>query len=348
MCSSFFHDGFDSLDLRDFSPYRAQTSTMLVPDLLPLGEPGMLVGDPGSGKTEVGLTLAVGITLGVSVLGLPITEAKPVVYMAFEGSPGSLGSRVDRICHQVVPEFSGDEAELLHENLHLLIPSLHRPIHGPDRYEAILKNVRRLSDQVSSPGLLVVDTMSHLIDGDENQAASAREPWRMAQAISNGCGWTVLMIHHMRKALQGAGLPYHRRGVSDIRGTSAHGASARFVLELTARKTSKAMASPGGHLELRVIKRNDGPEGFSMVVSRHPETGGLSRQEEVKVSPGVPPSTGFGERTKTARVFEIYRDNRLSEEEARKRALTVFSDSENPPASLRSCLRRLKQKNLMP
>ena len=169
----------------------------------------------------------------------------------------------------------------------------------------------------------------------------------MAQAIANGHGWTVLMIHHMRKALQGSGSPFHRRGVSDIRGTSAHGASARFVLELTARKLSKAMASHGDRLELRVIKRNDGPEGFSMTLSRHPETGGLSRQEDQDVSTGVQPSKGFATGTKTSQVFEILRDTPLSQEDARERALMVFRGSKNPEASLRSCIRRLKERKLV-
>jgi len=347
MHSDFSFDGFDTLDLRE--PEEVQRpAEMLVPGLIPKGEPGMLVGDPGLGKSEVGLTISVALALGLPAFGLPITIPKTVVYVAFEGSQKALRRRVSRISHNLCPDFGDDENELLNANLHLLTPSPNRPVVGPEKYEVFLQNFERLSDQGFGPGLLIIDTLSYLIDGDENQAASARGPWRMAQGLSNGFGWTVLMIHHMRKALQNTGPSVSRRSVSDIRGTSAHGASARFILELSSKKWPSSPTPDGDRLDLRLLKYNDGPEGFTLHLVRDSQTGILSRLEDDVVHTGKAPFDGVRPGTKSGRVLEILRDSKLPEGVARERALQVFKGSMNPEGNLRSCTRHLRAKGLLP
>lgn len=349
MGSSFIFDGFDNMDLRDTASYSKVLAPMLIPDVLPMGEPGLLVGDPSCGKSEFAQTISVGLSLGLPVLGLRILDPVPVVYLALEGSQPSLMARIHRISRETAPEFCEDDALLLDANFHLLTPSPIRPIPKSERLENIVINLDRLSQKVRRPGLVVIDTLSHLIVGDENNAESAREPWEMAQAISNGYGWTVIMIHHLRKVMQGTGAPYRGRGVSDVRGSSAHTASARFVLGLSltgrSRSANTGQAETGETLELKVLKRNDGPEGFTMQLHRDPETGCLHR-----VNMKAPDHNGDkpSDNTKTGRLLQILQDPTLSQEESRERSLKLFKGTKNPETSLRSAVRHLKNKGFLP
>lgn len=171
----------------------------------------------------------------------------------------------------------------------------------------------------------------------------------MAQAISNDYGWTVVLIHHLRKVMQGSGAPYRGRGVADVRGSSAHTASARFVLGLSlkgrVRSANAGLAETGEALELKVLKRNDGPEGFTMQLHRDPETGCLKRED--KKAPdqnGDKPSSN----TKTGRLLQILQDPTLPQEVSREQALKLFRGTKNPDASLRSAIRHLKMKGQFP
>lgn len=345
MGSSFIFDGFDNLDLRYTTAASNGIPPMLIPDVLPMGEPGLLVGDPSCGKSEFAQTISVGLSLGLPVLGLHITDPVPVAYLALEGSKPSLMARIHRISREIAPEFCEDDALLLDANLHLLTPSPFSPIPKAERLDNIVNNIARLSEKVRQPGLVVIDTLSHLIIGDENHADSAREPWEMAQAISNGYGWTVIMVHHLRKVMQGTGTPFRGRGVADVRGSSAHTASARFVLGLSLKGRSRTaytgQPDPGVAMELKVLKWNDGPEDFTMQFHRDPETGCL-HQEDIKAPGhnGEKPS----DNTKTGRLLQILQDPTLSEEESRERSLKLFKGTKSPETSLRSALRHLRIK----
>ncbi|WP_257306519.1 AAA family ATPase [Geothrix campi] len=346
---SFFFDGFDNLDLRYTAVASNSLPPMLIPDVLPLGEPGLLVGDPSCGKSEFAQTISVGLSLGLPVLGLHIPDPVPVVYLALEGSKPSLMARIHRISREVAPEFDEDDAALLDANLHLLTPSPFSPIPKAERLENIVNNIARLSEKVRQPGLVVIDTLSHLIVGDENHADSAREPWEMAQAISNGYGWTVIMIHHLRKVIQGTGAPFRGRGVADVRGSSAHTASARFVLGLSLKRRSRSaytgQADPGVAMELKVLKWNDGPEDFTVQFRRDPDTGCLKKDDmEVPGHNGEKPS----DNTKAGRLLQILQDPTLSEEESRERSLKLFRETKNPETSLRSAVRHLRNKGSIP
>jgi hypothetical protein len=101
----------------------------------------------------------------------------------------------------------------------------------------------------------------------------------------------------------------------------------------------------GETLELKVLKRNDGPEGFTMQLRRDPETGCLHR-EEMKAPDhnGDKPS----DNTKTGRLLQILQDLTLSEDESRERSLKLFRGTKNPETSLRSAVRHLRNKGAIP
>lgn len=349
MTSNFNHSGFDRLDLAEVFDGRDLTQPMLVPDLIPEGEPGLLVGEPGCSKTELALTLSTALALGVSALGLEITAPRPVVYVALEGSARGLGARVKRIAEKLMAPVDAEALLLLQANLHILTPSIRKHTDGFDIAENIVDNLDQLNALVSKPGLLVLDTLANMIEGDENQAATARRPWAMAQAVANGFGWSVMMVHHLRKSSQLPGGTVRRSaGIEGIRGSSAHSASARFILELTKSRWSgarQAMAPDGTRIQLRVLKQSDGREGFTLNLLRDPSTGGLG----VVVSSGSDTTgssrdsqSGINPNTKTGKLALIYENPDLSDLEKEEQGLKLFSGTEDPKASLRSAKRRYK------
>lgn len=349
MTTNFYHRGFDRLDLAEVFDGRDLTQPMLVPDLVPEGEAGLLVGEPGCSKTELALTLSTALALGVSALGLEIEAPRPVVYVALEGSARSLGARIHRIAGELMTPFDAEALHLLQVNMHILTPTIQQKPEGFDLAETLVDNLDRLRAMVSQPGLMVLDTLATMLEGDENHAATARRPWAMAQAIAQGFGWSVMMIHHRRKSTQGPGGAVRRGGgIDGIRGSSAHSASARFVLELTKKGwsgTRQAMASSGTRIQLKVIKRSDGPEGFTLDLLRDPSTGGLGvalPSGSATTVTSMEVQSGINPNTKTGKLTLIYENSDLSEAEKDEQALKLFSEAENPMAALRSGKRRYK------
>jgi KaiC/GvpD/RAD55 family RecA-like ATPase len=342
MTTNFYHKGFDRLNLSEVFDGRDLTQPMLVPDLIPEGEAGLLVGEPGSSKTEIALTLSTALALGVSVLGLEIEAPRPVVYVALEGSARGLGARVHRIASELKTPFDSEALHLLQANMHILTPTIQQKPEGFDLAETLVDNLDRLNAMVSQPGLVVFDTLATMLEGDENQAATARRPWAMAQAIANGFHWSVVMIHHSRKISQGPGGVMRRgSGIDHIRGSSAHSASARFILELT----KKGMSPVGARLQLKVIKRNDGAEGFILNLLRNSNTGGLTvANTPIQMSGEAPRGLypGFNPNTKTGKLILIYENPGLSDTEKDEQGLKLFSGAEDPMAALRSAKRRYK------
>lgn len=349
MTTNFFHRGFDRLDLTEVFDGRDLTPPMLIPELIPEGEAGLLVGEPGCSKTELALNVSTALALGVSSLGLEILAPRTVVYVALEGSARSLGARVKRIASGLLNPLGPEHQHLLQANLHILSPTVQQQPEGFDLAETLVDNINRLNDQVPLPGLVVLDTLASMLDGDENQAATARRPWAMAQAIANGFKWSVVLIHHLRKSTYPPGGATRRpSGIEGIRGSSAHSASARFILELTKKSRSgvvQAMSSPGTRLELRVLKRSDGPEGFTLNLFRDPATGALAV--------ALPPASGttvidkelqsgINPNTKTGKLIMIYENHGLSDAEKDEQGLKLFSRADNPMAALRSAKRRYR------
>lgn len=206
----------------------------------------------------------------------------------------------------------------------------------------------------NNPVLVIVDTLAFVITGDENSAESARELWSYANHIREVSGGSVLFVHHLGKpAFNKPGQP-SRGTLHAIRGTSAHHGAARFVLGLSVKQV-RTKSEPmgwnpftsnglnGDLLELKVLKRNDGPEGYEVLFERDPETGSLSPYDPMvggatqRIS--LPPKM---KQTKTEKVMQIYQDPELDDKGKRERALILFKSSSDPEGSLRSALRRLR------
>lgn len=165
----------------------------LIKGILPLGGLGMLWGAPGSYKSFVALDWAFTIAseLG-SWLGKKAKSGK-VWYLAGEGHEG-LDKRVRawRKAHQ----YTG--------KLDLMVSPRALVLDAPEGVSDDLVELVRLIDEGQAPALIVIDTLSRSMSGDEN---SSQDSARYIAAIDflfaairkSSAKVTVLIVHHSRK-----------------------------------------------------------------------------------------------------------------------------------------------------
>ena len=124
----------------------------LVEDILPARSVNMLFGEFNIGKTFIALDIAAHVSIGKPWVG-HTTEDGDVLYIASEGDPGNMGSRMDawRAHHQIdfpVPMLFYTDIVALQQEADGLLQ------------EAVARGLR--------PRLIVVDTLSMALDDNEN------------------------------------------------------------------------------------------------------------------------------------------------------------------------------------
>ena len=128
----------------------------VLPGLLNEGESGSLVGQGEAGKSLLMLDIAVALALGKSVLGHPPRDPLAVMYIDMENPEAELADRLRRMGHA--------PAELAGHPLHYFS--------FPDLPPDTTAGGRRLAlaAEAYEPGLIVLDTISRLVEGKEDSA----------------------------------------------------------------------------------------------------------------------------------------------------------------------------------
>src|SRR5512142_3508369 len=175
----------------------------VIPDLLPVGL-GILAGAPKLGKSWLGLQLALAIASGGTALGVRV-EQKPILYLALEDPPRRLKER------------------MLRQRWTLGLPADFMPLGQFDEQICDLTNGggEKLARQIErcGYGLVVVDTLSRAVKGDQLDAQDMTRGLTPLQEIAHAHHCAVLMIDHHRKT---GG--YEPDAVADILGSTAKGA----------------------------------------------------------------------------------------------------------------------------
>lgn len=155
----------------------------LIDDLLIENTFGVLVGQPGIGKTFLALDWALAIATGERALGTLTVQQGPVLYLVAEGARG-MGSRIRAWSHK-------------------------KGIEVPDtiRFLPHAMNLNHLDDQdqllslasvsySTSPKLVVIDTMARCLDGDENSAEAVGAFVEGAARVQRELSCAILVVHH--------------------------------------------------------------------------------------------------------------------------------------------------------
>ena len=194
----------------------------LVPGLLPVGLT-LLAGKSKVGKSWLALQLAQAVATGGRFLGIPVPRGR-VLYFALEDAQWRLQDRTqkqgwpnddDGVC-EFVPIGKARE----------LIP-LNR------------RNAERMAEviEAGSFSLVIVDTISRMFQGDQNDASHVTQALGPLQEVALRLGVAILLLEHHNKLSQGDDLD----PVLAILGSTAKGAVADTIWGLF-RQRGKAGA----------------------------------------------------------------------------------------------------------
>jgi replicative DNA helicase len=165
------------------------------------GEPLMIVGPDGVGKTSIGQQIALARLLGGVLLGLPVSPAeKKVLYLAAD-RPSQAARSMRRMVN------AADE-DMLRDGL-----IVHR---GPPPFDIIKDPVWTLAEWVAELGAsdLIIDSLKDLapeLSKDETGSAVNR-----AFQEATASGLELCVLHHQRKQQPGAPPP---KRLSDVYGS---------------------------------------------------------------------------------------------------------------------------------
>lgn len=304
--------------------------------------PGLFVGPSGVGKSTVLQPTGMDMACGGSTLGLSITKPLPVVFFEFEDSEDVTKRRYQAHLNRL----SDDAHYLLRVNFQIRVPKC-----AQIRFSSLLLEIRRWAEDQDTKGrgggLVVVDTLQAVFTGDENSSEAARDFWAEISHLCREYGISVIFCHHTRKVM---GNESPRGNALDrVRGSSAHVASARSVIEMS------PLSGQGGirRSKITVIKSNAGPTGASMVLEQDPDTGlwrlPLWSTGAPELADGNPPVPGSSTEIRVSpaqwKILEgLGRNPAITREEL---VSTLFGVDDKGHDKLRAQLRNLRGKGLV-
>jgi RecA-family ATPase len=176
------HDvGFKPLDWVQVD--QALAAAPVIPGLLNEGESGSLIAQSGVGKSLLMLEISAGLALGGSVLGNPPSKPTTVMYIDMENPESELTDRLRSMGYE--------PAQLAGRPLHYFsFPDL------PPLDTAAGGCRLALAAEEYEPSLIVLDTISRLVEGKEDSADTWRNLYNHTMVPLRRQGRAVLRLDH--------------------------------------------------------------------------------------------------------------------------------------------------------
>lgn len=258
----------DALRLRDWTEVAdLPMVSWLVRGLLPERSMALLAGDTMMGKSFVAIDIAMRLVHDLPFFG---RKAKPtsVLYLCGEGQEGLAARfRAWRQQHRLEEASAANRYCLISNR----IPELNAE--SAKQLRRILTRIRRRKGH--APGLVVVDTLSQALDGDENDAGVTAPVLRALARLRDEFGCTILVVHHIVKRDQR--MEFDRNGkqrwfpvtLNAVRGSGAITRNIDTVLGVQTLKDAREV------FELVVLKQKDGSLGGAIRFQRRIVNTGL-------------------------------------------------------------------------
>lgn len=154
----------------------------LIEPIIPRARLTALVGGPKTGKSLLMLDLAASVATGRSLLGEQAGQRRRVLYADLEMTPADLRERLVDMGYGPGDDFS----HLVYYALPAL-PPLDTPTGGAELVELATANAVEL---------VVIDTTSRVIEGDENDAGTFANMYRYTFAPLKALGIAVVRLDH--------------------------------------------------------------------------------------------------------------------------------------------------------
>lgn len=338
----------------------------LVEGLIPGGVPGVLAARAGAGKSMTALSIGMGLASGLGVMGRPVSmeEARGVLFVGLEDDEAEFHRRFARGLELLKedPQWTqGREGGLLRR----LRPLFPNRTSGEALYlEGQWRTLAEMANAIPGGcGLIILDTLARMADGDENKASDIRPFNEAVSALAQATGATVLSIHHVGK---GNDAPsdkklWQRLHPEALRGSSAVEAAARFIIQMAALSPSEAQATGlevdralrGGYVAMHLSKLSSSEKGDTILLERRqagePGAGFLSlHPESERILALIQGASAVLKLTKRDEVLlAIAEAGGLAGLDPKVAAPSIWPDSGNPRGQWDKSLHALRKAGLL-
>ena len=256
----------------------------VVPGLLPLGIPTVLASQPGLGKSYLMLQLCVALAAGKPFLDFDPQHPCAACYFGLEDGKDMFHRRVRsiidhyRFCQDWTPENESNFRR------NFTAPFINWKSEGatsflPDLMPNLELLLTTYAERGVSPGVIIIDTLARVSDGDENTVQGLRPVLNACSRLAE-YGHTPIVLHHVGKGQDGARNAKDKPTLADrmstdwIRGTGSIVGNFRCTMQFA--KVSEEEASGAGLdpeaarngqiLVFGTTKFNNGPKGDWKVI----------------------------------------------------------------------------------
>jgi len=217
-----------------------------------------LFAPPASYKSFLVMDWALSVAHGADWAGRPTRQA-PVVYLAMEGQTGLINRALAWHHDRKLPAKDVPFAAVT--------TSLMMADNGQADTEALIEAIR--GGMSEPPALICIDTLSRVMDGDENTQTSMSAFVRHCQQIQEAFECAVLVVHHTGKAGQGARGSSVLQGAVDTELELKREAGGQGVVKLLVTKQKDIEEAEPMHLKARevtYVSHGLAPERTSLVL----------------------------------------------------------------------------------
>ncbi len=248
----------------------------VVPGLIPQGIPAVMASQPGLGKSFLFLQLCIAVATGKPFLNFPASEPRAAVFFGLEDPKNQFHARVLNIIdlYKFADDWSDADAKNFRTNFSA--PFINWKSSGATSFlPDLMPNIETLigvyeAHQVT-PGIMVIDTLARVSDGDENTVQGLRPVLNACARIAES-GFSPIMLHHVGKGQDGAKNAKDKPTLADrmstdwIRGSGSIVGNFRCAMQFARISEDEAagagmdvdMASRGQILVFGVTKTNNG------------------------------------------------------------------------------------------
>lgn len=253
----------------------------LVVGLLPSGVPSVMASKGGLGKSFLALQMCIALSTGKAFLDFDALPG-PVAcsYFGLEDSKDSFHRRFRSIVetYKRANDWTADDDENL--RIHFSAPFINWQAHNATTFlPDLIPNLEHIlltnQERGLVPGLMVIDTLARVSEGDENTVAALRPVLTACNRIAS-YGYTPILLHHVGKGQDGAKganqtkpMLVERMNTEWVRGSSSIVDNFRCIIQLAAIREDEAdgagldteKARQGGYLVMGTTKMNGGQKG---------------------------------------------------------------------------------------
>lgn len=351
----------------EFLDHPAPDARWLVPGLVPLGVPAVLASKGGVGKSWLCLQMSIALATGKPFLSFEAQEPMGAVYFGLEDSKDTFHRRFRSIVdhYKACNDWTDEDDQALRKNF--AAPYINWKAEGASSYLPVLvPNLELVLETNLSrgvkPGLIVIDTLARVSEGDENTVAALRPVLNACNALTD-YGWTPIMLHHVGKGQDGSRVPGQKKpALSDrmstdwVRGSSAIVDNFRCTLQLAVINEDEAdgagldteKARMGGYIVFGATKLNGGMKADWIFLEQDDHGRWFAPEDGAESLAKIRGRKALATLSKQiALLVDLYESRFQSEPNMARLAEKHCADSSNPKNLLKQMVSRLRKMNLL-